>query len=213
MKKMIVAVLLCLFIGTIFTQETTEPKGDGDFIGEIILFAGTYTPANYIDCDGSTLSISQYTTLYALIGTQFGGDGVTNFKVPDLRGRVPIGQGQGIGLTPKYTGQFGGYESVALNSTQIPSHSHSGTVNSTGSVMCDTGAGNDDSPSGNSPARAEIDIYSTNTATTPMQNGTIQTTGSFTTDASGSGVAHQNMQPYLGIRYCICYNGLWPARP
>ncbi|MBN2789707.1 MAG: hypothetical protein JXR69_05930 [Candidatus Delongbacteria bacterium] len=78
--------------------------------------------------------------------------------------------------------------------------------------MCDTGTANDDSPSGNSPSRAEIDVYSTNSATTPMKSGTVQTSGTFITDASGGNTPHENMQPFLTIRYCICVEGLYPPR-
>ncbi|MDA3838205.1 MAG: tail fiber protein [Candidatus Delongbacteria bacterium] len=212
MKKMIVAVLLCMLIGTAFTQEVPESKGDSEYIGEIILFAGTFAPSNFMDCDGRLLSIQVYTTLFSVIGTQFGGDGINTFALPDLRGRAPIGYGDGPSTSANYMGQQGGYETVALNSTQIPSHSHSGTVNSTGTIMVDSGTANDDSPSGNSFSRAEIDVYSTNPGTAQMLNGVVETNGSFTTDASGSGASHMNMQPYLTIRYCICVNGLYPPR-
>lgn len=212
MKKMIVAVIISLFIGTAFAQETTETKGDSDYIGEIILFAGTFAPRDFMDCAGQSLSISEYTALYSIIGTTYGGDGYTYFNLPDLRGRAPIGYGDGPMTSNKMMGQQGGYETVTLNATNMPLHSHSGSVSSTGTVMCDSGTANDDSPSGNSPSRAEIDVYSTNAATTPMSGGTVQTSGTFTTDTAGAGLAHENMQPYLTIRYCICVNGLYPPR-
>ncbi|MCK4979540.1 MAG: tail fiber protein, partial [Candidatus Delongbacteria bacterium] len=113
-------MLIFLFIGIASAQEVPETKGEGDFIGQIILFAGTFAPRNYLDCDGRLLAIQDYTSLYSLLGTNFGGDGRTTFGLPDLRGRVPIGQGYAPGLTSRYIGQFGGQESVILNSTQIP---------------------------------------------------------------------------------------------
>jgi len=213
MKKTIAAVIISLFIVTAYAQETTEPKGDSDYIGEIMLFAGTYAPVNYLDCAGQTLLISQYSALYALIGTTYGGNGTTTFMLPDLRGRAPIGFGDGPSTSNRIMGQQGGYEAVTLIEQNMPVHSHTGTVNSTGTVMCDTGTANDDSPSGNSPSRAEIDVYSTYAATTPMKDGTVTTTGSFTTSSSGGSSAHENMPPFLTIRYCICVDGLWPSRP
>lgn len=213
MKKFISALIICMLFSFASAQETNETKGYEDYIGEIMLFAGTFTPANYIDCDGRSLPISGNEALYSLIGTTYGGNGTTNFNVPDLRGRAPIGIGDGPATSNRFLGQYGGYESVTLTTTNMPSHAHSGTVNSTGTIMCDAGTANDDSPSGNSPSRAEIDVYSTNSATTPMGSGTVQTSGSFTTSNSGGGTAHENMPPFLGIRYCICVQGIYPQRP
>jgi microcystin-dependent protein len=210
MKKMILAVIISLLTGTAFAQDKTEPKGSNDYVGEIMLFAGWYTPANYMDCAGQTLPIVEYEALFSVIGTTFGGDGANTFMLPDLRGRAPIGAGDGPSTSDRTMGEQGGYETVTLTASNMPVHSHTGSVSSTGTIMCDTGTANDDSPSGNSPSRAEIDVYSTNAATTPMKSGTVQTSGSFTSNPAGSGAAHENMPPFLTIRYCICVQGIYP---
>ncbi len=211
MKKIISTLIICMLFSFAAAQETTT-KGDSDYLGEIMLFAGTYTPMNYMDCAGQTLLIQQYSALYSILGTTYGGDGYTTFNLPDLRGRAPIGYGDGPTTSYRPLGQQGGYETVQLYEYHMPSHTHSGTVTSTGTVMCDTGTANDDSPSGRSPSRAEIDVYSTNAPTIPMADGTVTTTGSFTTNTAGDNNAHENMPPYLTIRYCICVEGLYPPR-
>jgi microcystin-dependent protein len=94
------------------------------YVGEIRMFGFSRTPTGWLACDGSVLPISQYETLYTLIGTAYGGDGQSTFALPDLRGRVPIHQGTGRNLTPRTLGQIGGTEQVVLTSGQIPSHSH-----------------------------------------------------------------------------------------
>lgn len=212
MKKFICTLIICILFSFAAAQETTETKGDSDYLGEIMLFAGTYAPRNYMDCAGQTLLIQDYTALYSILGTTYGGDGHTTFNLPDLRGRAPIGYGDGPTTSFRPLGQQGGYETVQLYEYHLPAHAHTGTVNSTGTVMCDTGAANDDSPSGNSPSRAEIDVYSTNPATTPMAGSTVSTTGNFTTNPTGDNNAHENMPPFLTIRYCICVEGLYPPR-
>ena len=210
MKTIILGLISLGLSSAVFAQNKTEPKGTNDYVGEIMPFAGWNVPSNYMECSGQILPIVEYEALFSVIGTTFGGDGADTFMLPDLRGRAPIGSGDGPSTSNRTMGEQGGYETVTLAASNMPAHSHTGTVNSTGTVMCDTGTANDDSPSGNSPSRAEIDVYSTNTATTPMKSGTVQTSGSFTSDPAGSGAAHENMPPFLTIRYCICVQGIYP---
>lgn len=94
------------------------------FIGEIRMFGSNFAPAGWMFCNGQTLSIAQYTALFSLIGTTYGGNGTSTFNLPDLRGRLPVHQGQGPGLSFYTIGQAAGVETVALNSTQMPQHSH-----------------------------------------------------------------------------------------
>src|SRR5271166_5833783 len=95
------------------------------FLGEIRIFGGTFAPLGWAFCQGQLLPIAQNTALFSLLGTTYGGDGVSNFALPDLRGRVPMGMGQGPGLSPYVQGQMGGAESVTLTTQQMPPHSHS----------------------------------------------------------------------------------------
>src|SRR5882757_5801180 len=99
------------------------------FIGEIKMFGGSFAPRNYAFCNGQLMSISQNSALFAILGTTYGGNGVQTFGLPDLRGRVPIHWGQGVGLSNYVQGQVGGVESVQLSSTQMPAHNHPAQVN------------------------------------------------------------------------------------
>src|SRR5579872_2904742 len=97
---------------------------DQPFIGAIVLFCGNFAPAGWALCNGQLLSISQWTALFSILGTTYGGNGTTNFALPDLRGRVPIHPGQGPGLSPYTLGQTGGVETVSLSINNLPAHSH-----------------------------------------------------------------------------------------
>ena len=113
------------------------------FLGEIKLFTGNFEPNGWGFCDGRLLSIAQNTALFALLGTTYGGDGVVTFALPDMRSRVPVGAGNGPGLTPRIQGEIGGQEGVQLTVNQLPSHGHT--------ALCSTSGGNLTSPTGVSP--------------------------------------------------------------
>src|ERR1700761_4579341 len=120
------------------------------FLGQIMIFGGNFTPYGWAFCQGQLLNISQYSALYALLGTMYGGNGSTTFGLPDLRSRVAIGFGQGPGLSNYVQGQLGGMETVTLNINQMPSHNH--TFNPTGStvnVQAGNGFGTTATPTGN----------------------------------------------------------------
>lgn len=131
------------------------------FISQIQLFGCTYAPSNWISCSGQLLRIADLPALYALIGSYYGGDGRVSMGVPDLRGRIAAGQGAGIGLTNRFIGEIGGFESIPLNLENMPSHTHSATSQISGasgklsgspnvntSVKCN----NTDNPSGTEPS-------------------------------------------------------------
>lgn len=176
------------------------------YLGEIRLFAGTYQPVSFMFCDGRLLPIAQYDALYALIGTTYGGDGVTTFALPDLRGRVPVGQGTGPGLTPRTLGQMGGSETVTLTSATLPSHSHS--------AMASTNAGNTTVPgTGVVPAKP-VDSLSAPSLYVVPGSSTINPTLMAPNQLSsvGSGQAHTNMMPTQAINYIIAVFGVFPSR-
>jgi microcystin-dependent protein len=173
------------------------------YLGEIRLFAGNYVPEDFVACDGRLLTLSGNEALFTLIGTTWGGDGRTTFGVPDLRGRVPVGQGHGTGLSSRALAQTGGQEQVTLTVAQMPAHTH--TLN----VSLDPGASN--IPTGNLLAAVtggSVMYYDTTTtgATTNLNfsNNAI--------DPVGASVEHNNMQPYLALTYMICTRGLFPDR-
>jgi microcystin-dependent protein len=166
------------------------------FIGEIRLFGFNFAPVGWALCQGQLLPISQNTALFSLLGTFYGGDGVTNFALPDLRSRVPVGQGQGQGLSPYNIGQQGGSENVALNQAQMPSHNH--TVGANDSPAAGT------RPGGGVLARTSAAIYATSTDGTTMLANMV--------NAAGGNQPHPNLQPYLCINYCIALQGVFPSR-
>lgn len=164
------------------------------------MFIGDYAPINYLLCNGQTLQISQYNALFAIIGITYGGDGKTNFKLPDLRGRMPIGMGTGINLTPRPLGQSGGVETVTLNTTQIPPHNH--TYNAL------SGNREAPTPANNFLGTAAGNFYSQQDPgdqLIPMNAGAISLTG--------GGQPHDNMPPFLCINFIICVFGIFPSKP
>ena len=171
-------------------------------LGTIHLFAGNFAPVGYAFCDGRLLPISQNTALFSLIGTFYGGNGTSTFALPDLRGRSPVGAGQGPNLTLFNPGDTGGAENATLSIGNLPSHSH------VFSVPASTNPGNTATPGGGAiPARstAKDGIY-TNTGA----NATLGSPSA--TSAVGSGGSFSVRSPYLAINYIIALQGIFPAR-
>ncbi len=166
------------------------------YLGEIRMFAGYYPPEYWEFCNGQLLPIAQYDALFSLIGTTYGGDGVNTFALPDLRGRTPVNQGQGTGLSNRLMGQMGGMEKVELSVSHLPSHTHP--------VEISTAAGTLASPADAFWA-ANVNQYSSSVSNGLMNSGAITSTG----ESQG----HDNMMPYLCISYIICVqNGIFPNR-
>jgi len=179
---------------------TTGPlstQGTAPWLGEIALVPYNYAPTGWAMCNGQLLSISQNTALFSLLGTTFGGNGTSNFALPDLRGRAPIHAGQGTGLALRDLGEMGGEENHTLATGEMPAHNH--TLEADGAV------GSSDSPAGAVPAKngAGIPQYSTHPVT-PMNAGGVGLTG--------GGLPHNNMPPYLVMNYVIALNGAFPPR-
>ncbi len=168
------------------------------FIGQLILFAGDFAPRGWAMCDGQLLPIANYTALFSLLGTTYGGDGRTSFALPDLRGRAALHPGSGPGLTPRSRGERIGSEGVRLTTSQMPSHSHS--------VSCQSTQGSLGTPSGNFLAgdRAGADDVYSNVSDAKMNGAMIE--------AVGGNAEHPNMQPSLGINYIIALQGVYPSR-
>jgi len=161
------------------------------------MFGGTFNPAGWAYCKGQSLPISQYETLFNLIGTTYGGDGQQNFAVPDLRGRVPVHMGQGPGITQNYViGEEGGVEEVTLTEQQLPTHGHA--------MLASTGPGGSANPEGNvigSPPA--VTIFKREKPEKAMAASMILPVG-------GS-QPHENRMPYLTITYIISLYGLYPS--
>lgn len=183
------ALCLCLIVPTAFAQER--------FLGSISLVPYNFAPLGSAFCQGQLMSIAQNDALFALIGTTYGGDGQTTFALPDLRGRVVVGMGQGPGLTNRTIGEMGGEEEVTLTVNQIPSHSHT--------PMASTSAGNTASPTNAYWAPGpRILLYSAASNLVPMSASALQSTG-------GS-QPHDNMKPFLTLNYIIWLEGIFPSQ-
>jgi len=168
------------------------------FIGNVILFGGTFAPIGWQTCDGSLLSISGNEALFSLIGTTYGGDGQSTFAVPDLRGRIPVSQGQGNGLSNYVLGQISGTESVTLVSANLPQHTHA--------VTCNTGVADQTIPTNNFLAAQQglLEYGPGNTANTVMKSNAI-------TNSPG-GQPHANIMPSLTLNYIIATEGVFPSQ-
>jgi len=167
------------------------------YVGEIRLFAGTYAPRGWMLCEGQTLQVMENQVLFTVIGNMYGGDGRTTFKLPDLRGRAPVHQGTGPGLTPRAIGSTAGDATVTLTYSQMPVHTHD--AQSAGTV-------NDESPIGKvwgTVGSKSAKIYSSK-LDTPMNPALIASVG--------GNQAHNNMQPYLGLNFIIALEGVYPLK-
>jgi len=208
------------------------------FVGEINYVAFNFAPRGWFQCDGQTLPINQYQALYALIGTTYGGDGVSNFKLPDLRGKVPVHQGGSPGFSVFSMGQTSGVENVTLTAAQIPMHTHPATAISTSVSAVAPGATasstlkavNNDADqknaSGNALANAKglNSAYSSAAPTVSMNAASIETTlnglGIVTTTnttvnigMAGNSQPFSIMQPYTVVNCIIAWEGIFPQRP
>ncbi len=172
------------------------------FVGEIRIFGFNFAPVGWALCQGQILPISQNTALFSLLGTFYGGNGTTNFALPNFQGLVPVNQGQGTGLSNYNIGQSGGQATVTLATTQMPAHSHG--------VHCLSGGGNSNTPVAHGFAevvagRGSINLYAAAPDSTTTMNGAALT-------STGGGQSHNNMAPYLCLNFCIALQGVFPAR-
>ena len=161
------------------------------YVGEIRMFAGNFAPAGWMFCEGQLLPISENETLFQLIGTTYGGDGESTFALPDLRGRIPIHQGNGFILA-----ETGGAEEVTLTVNQIPIHTHP--------LLATSGIGN--SPNSQDAVLAESSVASLYQAAAPSSPMAAQSIGS-----TGGSQPHTNFQPYLCIDFIISLFGIFPS--
>lgn len=183
-------------------------------LGEMRIFAGNYAPRSWADCDGHLLAVSEYSALFSLLGTLYGGDGRTTFGLPDLRGRAPVSAGRGPGLTDIPQGVLGGTEGEYLNEHTMAAHGHDVQSELGGHMLAANLEGEDASPSGNSVARPSGgDIYSDEDATTAMNDATVTLAGDVVVHPAGANNSHSNRDPYMGIRYIMCLDGVFPDRP
>lgn len=188
------ALLLALVMGLAMVPSASAQER---FLGSIALVGYNFPQQGTAFCQGQLLSITQNTALFSLLGTTYGGDGITTFALPDLRGRVAIGMGQGPGLSSYNEGEIGGEETVTLNLSQLPAHSHS--------ALGSTTVGNTVSPGNNHWATGpRLLLYS---AATNLVQASDVAVGS-----AGGSQAHDNLKPYLALNYEIWLVGIFPSR-
>jgi microcystin-dependent protein len=176
------------------------------FLGQITLFPYSFAPLHWADCQGQLLPINQYAALFSLLGTSFGGNGTTNFALPDLQGRVVVGMGTAVGGSDYIIGEPGGTEQVSINQNMMGAHSHplnattsQGTTNApAGTILATVAKG--------TPRSADKgEIYNTGATDTTLVPASLT--------SSGGALPHNNVQPSLTLRYCIALNGVFPQRP
>jgi microcystin-dependent protein len=176
------------------------------YLAQITLYACNFAPRQWAMCQGQILSISQNTALFSLLGTYYGGNGTTTFGLPDLRGRVPLAYGQGAGLSNYAIGEVGGQPTVTLTGNEMARHNHAFNA-STAVTTTGTSNGNTFGTAHvGSPVKGFTDalIYVQGNPNTTMNPQELQLTG--------GGGAHNNMQPYLTLNYCIAMAGIYPPR-
>jgi microcystin-dependent protein len=178
------------------------------YMSQIEIFGFNFAPKNWALCAGQIMAINQNQALFALLGTTYGGNGVQTFQLPDLRSRIPLGWGNGAGLSPYVLGEIGGNESVTLQQTQVPTHTHLiNADSSTSSTLTNVPSGTVGlgRSSGTAPSGAfAVNIYNSGSAPTKLGSAAVGTT-------NGS-LPHSNLMPTLCMNFCICLLGIFPSR-
>lgn len=195
------------------------------YLGMVTIFGFSFNPRGWMTCSGQQLSIAQNTALFSLLGTTYGGNGQTTFGLPDLRGRVPLGAGQGPGLQNYDLGQMSGSEANTLTIAQMPAHNHPATATSeststsTSALFAEGTPANAQNPAGKMLASGQS-IYANEDAANnrQMSSQAVTTTTTTTTtttvnvNVAGGSQPVNNLQPYIAMNYCICVEGIFPSR-
>jgi microcystin-dependent protein len=180
------------------------------YLSTIQWFGSNFCPVGWASAEGQLISIASNTALFSLLGTTYGGDGRTTFALPDLRGRSPLGVGQGPGLSNYTLGEQAGDRTVTLNAQNLPQHSHPASLTAT--LRASSANGDSADPSGRVLANGRTArVYNAPPANVAMDASsvTVQTSSS----PQGAGQPFDNSQPYLGMIACIATQGIFPPRP
>lgn len=176
---------------------------EGFFMAQVCMMGCNFAPVNWAFCHGQLLAIAEYDALFALIGTTYGGDGQTTFGLPDFRGRIPVGAGQGSGLSNIQLGQVGGANGITLTTNSLPAHTHTATA----TVGTNSGSGNSNNPAAKVVTAAPGNLYAASAAANGKFGGV-----SATLSATGGSQPFDHNMPYLGINILICVEGIFPSR-
>jgi microcystin-dependent protein len=167
------------------------------FVAEIRIFPFNFAPKGWAFCNGQLLPLSQNTALFSLLGTTYGGNGMSNFGLPNMQGNAPMHPGQGPGLSLHDLGEIGGSETVTLLETEIPAHTHN--VNGATADIADSNV-----PVNNNIGKASTKVFNT-VGTAVQMNAT-------SISPVGSSIPHNNMMPYITLSFCIALQGVYPPR-
>ena len=170
------------------------------FVAEIRIFPFNFAPKGWAFCDGQLMPISQNTALFSLLGTTYGGNGTSNFALPNLQGCTPMQQGQGPGLSLRDLGETAGEQTVTLLQTEMPAHSHTVVAGATSDSA---------SPVNNSWGSGQKGFGNVYTTSAPATNVQMNPFG---TSIAGGNLPHNNMMPFLGLNFCIALQGVFPPR-
>jgi microcystin-dependent protein len=204
-------------------KKTKKTMQDGT-LGEIRMFGGNFAPQYWAYCQGQSMSISVNTALFSILGTIYGGDGQQTFNLPDLRGRVPVGTGQGVNTDNVVLGAKSGNNNVALTTTNMPAHTHAATISpltaklnaaTTNASIATPTAGSSLATPGSLSGRTFTPSLGYDTAAPSVglnANSVTISGGSIQVGISGSGLPFSIMPPYLGMNYIICIQGMYPSR-
>jgi len=212
-----------MLVGIGFAHVPSAHAQAEPLLGQIMYVPYNFCPRGWTEASGQLLAISQNAALFSLLGTTYGGDGRTTFQLPDLRGRTPVHEGTGPGLSNISLGEKGGSETRTLTFAQMPAHSHTATttvdnLEVTSVLRGSTVSADTNSPAGASLAMPKKDAYSSGSPTADMATGSVESTvtgGSATTtvDSTNSGTDSVPVRdPYLGLRACIALQGVFPSR-
>jgi microcystin-dependent protein len=193
-------VTVSLFSGVLYSNQAQACSAD-PMLATMCVFAGNFAPRGFAFTDGQLLPVSANSALFALLGTTYGGDGRSNFALPDTRGRSVIGARRGPGLSNYELGQTGGFETVTLTEAQIP------TITPTATVHAQSAAGNNADPAGHVWAvLARQNIYSNTVPDVTMNPGAV------TVNPFGGGQPHENRSPFIAMNWIIATEGIFPSR-
>jgi len=181
------------------------------FLAQIIMFAGNFAPRGWALCDGQTLSISENTALFSILGTTYGGDGRTTFRLPDLRGRGPLHAGSGPGLPNIPLGQVSGTPTTTLNVNNLPPHNHGAVVTNTLKVGVSTQSGAEDDPDG-TIFGAGAEIFTEAAPDAEMGDGSIAGDVTVAIQNAGNGTSFNNYHPFASVNFIIALVGTFPSR-
>lgn len=188
----------------VFIAAPAMAQASDPFLGQMALFPYNFCPRGWTEASGQVMPIAENTALFSLLGTTYGGNGQTTFALPDLRGRVPIGQGQGSGLSNYDIGQVGGSENKTLNVNEMPAHTHVAT----GRVKVTYGAGTQADPT-----RANFAVNTSNNFTTAATTNNMKADNvEVIVSPAGGNQPFSIVQPYLAMRWCISLQGVFPSR-